>query len=258
MWKLSINSVSKNNMIKGLDLHIPCQQRQVATRVNVSNNLCTLPYKHQQLKYMHQSFFSPPSQTLVEAANNNQLQGIPYLHSSKQVNKYLAPLPATSKERLKKTNVRTTRKKNNITNPPLSQIMENIRIEEIVDKINAPPSTDTGPNIIEDTEKVCDVFYCAALGNATTRVSYTGMTGAFPVISLENMQAYIVAYDHDTNNMFALPVPNFKDETLITDFEEIFNELKTRDTCQPSTLPTIKQQCQSKLSLKIKTANGNL
>ena len=112
MWKLPINPVSKTNMIEDLDLHIPRQRQQGTTRVNTANNLYTLPYKHQQLKYMHQSLFSPPSQTIV-AANNDQLQGIPCLHSPKQVNKYLAPLPAISKGRLKKqrANVRTTRKK---------------------------------------------------------------------------------------------------------------------------------------------------
>ena len=106
--------------------------------------------------------------------------------------------------------------------------MDDIRTEEIVDEINAPPSTDTRPNVIEDTENVCNVFCCAALGDATTGVFYTDMTGAFPVTSLENMQAYFVAYDYDTNNIFALPVPNFKDETVITAFEEIFNDLKDK------------------------------
>ena len=85
MWKLPINPVSKTNRIEGLDLHIPRQRQQGTIRTNTSNNLYTLPYKHQQLKYMHQSFFSPPSQTIVEAANNNQLQGIQCLHSPKQV-----------------------------------------------------------------------------------------------------------------------------------------------------------------------------
>ena len=101
MWKLSINPMSQNNMIEGLDLRIPRQQRQGTTRIHAANNIYTLPYKHHQLKYMHESFFSPPSQTIVEAVNSNQLQGMPCLHSPKQVNKYLAPSPATSKGRLK-------------------------------------------------------------------------------------------------------------------------------------------------------------
>ena len=165
MWKLPINPVSKTNNIEGLDLHIPRQRRQGTIRTNTANNLYTLPYKHQQLKYMHQAFFSPPSQTIIEAANNDQLQGIPCLHSPKQVKKYLAPSPATSKGRLKKqrANVRTTRKNKTDAVPPLSQTMDDIRTEEIVDEINAPPSTDARPNVIENTENVCNVFCCTAL-----------------------------------------------------------------------------------------------
>jgi hypothetical protein len=39
----------------------------------------TLPFKQQQLKYMHQAFFSPPISTLFKAINNNQLQGFPMM-----------------------------------------------------------------------------------------------------------------------------------------------------------------------------------
>ena len=48
--------------------------------------------------------------------------------------------------------------------------MEDIRIEEIIDKINVPGATYTRPNVIEDTEKVCNIFCCAALGDANTGV----------------------------------------------------------------------------------------
>ena len=54
------------------------------------------------------------------------------------------------------------------------------------------------------------------------------MTGLFPVTSLENMQAYFVAYDYDTNTIFAKPCPDFKDATIIAAFEEVFNELKAK------------------------------
>ena len=78
-----------------------------------ANALHTLPYKQQQLKYMHQTFFSPPHQTIIDAANNKQLTTIPLLGKPDQVRKHLAPSPATSKGRLKKqrANVRSTRKK---------------------------------------------------------------------------------------------------------------------------------------------------
>ena len=55
---------------------------------------------------------------------------------------------------------------------------------------------------------------------------YTDMTGAFTVTLLENMQAYCVAYDYDTTTIFDKQSPDFKDDTLIVVFEEVFNKLK--------------------------------
>ena len=80
---------------------------------HTANALYTLPYKHQQLKYMHQCFFSPPIATIIEAASNDQLRGIPLLSKPDVVRKYLAPSPATSKGRMKKqrANVWSTRAK---------------------------------------------------------------------------------------------------------------------------------------------------
>ena len=78
MWQLPINPVSKNNLLEGLDLPITAPRRGAITQarhnarfaIDVANNLHTLPYKHQQLKYMHQSFFIPQIQTITEAENN--------------------------------------------------------------------------------------------------------------------------------------------------------------------------------------------
>ena len=47
--------------------------------------------------------------------------------------------------------------------------------------------------------------------------------------SLEDMKAYFVTYNYATNNIFALPVPNFKKGTAITDFEEICNKLRDKE-----------------------------
>ena len=54
------------------------------------------------------------------------------------------------------------------------------------------------------------------------------MTRSFSVTSLENMQAYFVAYDYNTNAIFAKPCPGFEDNTIITAFEEVFNKLKSK------------------------------
>ena len=62
------------------------------------------------------------------------------------------------------------------------------------------------------------------------------MTGTFPVVSLEGMHDYFIAYDYDTNAIIPKTVPDLNDYTLVKVFEEVFNELKhkrahTRTQC---------------------------
>ena len=108
MWKLPINPINKNNDNTDLDL-APTNKGVDHT----ASNLYTLPYKQQQLKYMHQALFNPPIATIIDAANNNQLHGIPFLGKPELVRIYLAPSAATAKGRMKRqrANTRTTRAK---------------------------------------------------------------------------------------------------------------------------------------------------
>ena len=62
----------------------------------------TLPYKQNQLKYMHQAFFNAPIKMLIDAAHNNQLTGIPFIYNTDNICKYLAPSPETPKGGMKK------------------------------------------------------------------------------------------------------------------------------------------------------------
>ena len=48
------------------------------------------------LKYMHQTLFNPPMETLIKAIENDQLEGFPFM-KTKMVRKYLAPSLATVK-----------------------------------------------------------------------------------------------------------------------------------------------------------------
>ena len=53
---------------------LPNQQVQ-----HMASNLYTLPYKQQQIKYMHQTFFAPPHTTLLEAIDKGHLKSIPFM-----------------------------------------------------------------------------------------------------------------------------------------------------------------------------------
>ena len=72
MWKLPVDPAPESAQPARINLpyHRPRRTPSFA------NNLYTLPYTHQQLKYMHQTFFSHPHQTIIDAAHNNQLDTI--------------------------------------------------------------------------------------------------------------------------------------------------------------------------------------
>ena len=93
---------------------------------------------------------------------------------------------------------------------------------------NEPVPPDTDVDVIPTDDQASNVFCCAALADATEGTLYTDMTGSFPVQSLEGMHAFFVAYDYDTNMIFAIPTKDLKDETIITAFEQVFNELEEK------------------------------
>ena len=70
LWQLPINPAGwasqASTVVDHLDLQVPASQVHHA-----ANGLYTMPYKQNQLKYMHQSFFILPIQQIVDAATNN-------------------------------------------------------------------------------------------------------------------------------------------------------------------------------------------
>ena len=162
---------------------------------------------------MHQAFFSPPAYTLIKAINNGQLEGIPFMKAD-LIRKYLAPSPATSKGRMKRqTGIRSTRAKPTTKNAtPQSP-------EEPIPNVASPPHVIP----VESTsDSICNVFCYAALADKHAGTMYKDATGALPVVSLEGNQYYFVAYAYDPNYVFALPIPNLRDDTMIGAFKQVF------------------------------------
>ena len=54
---------------------------------------------------------------------------------------------------------------------------------------------------------------------------YTIQTSALPVRLFDGMQYFFIAYNYDTNYIFAKPINNLKTELIITVFEFVFNKL---------------------------------
>ena len=70
-----------------------------------------------------------------------------------------------------------------------------------------------------------NIFCFAALADKQKGTLYTDTTGALPEISLNRHQYVFVAYDYDTNYIFAEPIANVTDASIVTTFNNMFTEL---------------------------------
>ena len=122
---------------------------------------------------MHQTFCNVPLQTLIKAANNDQLEGILFMKPD-LIQKYLPPSLATSQGRMKRprTGIRSTRKR------------EKIRHGNKEIDIKKPTSA-IHPNVIHTTDnkipndephKSNNIFCYAALDDKQTGILYTNFT----------------------------------------------------------------------------------
>ena len=76
-------------------------------------------------------------------------------------------------------------------------------------------------------------------------------------MSLDGNQYCFVAYDYDSNFIFAVPIPDLKDDTIIKAFDGIFTELEEKGH-KPTFNVTDNQATTSLKARKEKTANGSL
>ena len=129
------------------------------------------------------------------------------------IRKYLLPSPATSKGRMKKprAGVRSTRPK-----PKNSKCSPSIFKTEADCKAEEEQYAPDGAN---------NIFCYAALADKQTGKLYTDATGALPTVSLDRMQYFFIAYDYDTNYIFAEPIADVKDATIIAAFDKVFTKL---------------------------------
>ena len=201
LWRLPINPTAKptHDRLAYLDLHMTPKQ---ATN-HVAQNVYTIPYKQNQLKFMHQTFFCPPIKTLIQAIHREHLEGIPFMHAD-LVRKYLVPSQATSKGRMKRprTGIRSTRN---------SKTSQSLPIQED----ECPPNLTSAPHIIPNDGGANNIFCFAALADKQAGTMHTDTTGALPTISLDGHQYYFIAYNYDSNYIFAEPIKDVKDATLV-------------------------------------------
>jgi hypothetical protein len=160
----------------------------------VIHNVHTIPHLQNRVKFMHQVFFCPPIQTLLRAANLGFLDGFPFL-TADLIHKHLPKSPATAKGRLKLRHAghRSTR-----TRLPRQQGAET------------------------------NLFCYAALADKQHGTFYTDCTGRLPARVLDGQQLFFIAYDYDTNYIFALPLVSTSDSEILVAFKQVHRMLTAR------------------------------
>ena len=153
------------------------------TMRNSVNNVHTIPHLQNRVKYMHQVFFCPPQQTLLRAANLGFLDGFPFL-TSELIHKHLTKSPATAKGRL---------------------------------RLRPAGHRSTRRNFIANT----NIFCFAALADKQHGTFYTDCTGRLPTRALDGQQLFFVAYDYDTNYIFAIPIVSTTDSDILDAFKQV-------------------------------------
>ena len=138
------------------------------------------------------------------------------------VQKYLPMSPATSKGRIKRTRtgIRSTRDKAPKSHyAPLGHKAPIIN-ENIPTNIPFEDGSSDG--------QFNNIFCLSALADSRSGTFYTDATGALPAISLYGNQYYFIAYDYDTNYIFAIPITNVTDDAIMEAFQEVFHKLKDK------------------------------
>ena len=125
------------------------------------------------------------------------------------VRKYLSTSPATSRGRMKRlrTGIRSTRAKASKSHCAQLGNKAPIINENIPTTILFEDGSSDG--------QVNNIFCLPALAYSRSGTFYTDATGALPATSLDGNQYYFIAYNYDTNYIFAIPIKNVTDDAIM-------------------------------------------
>ena len=97
------------------------------------------------------------------------------------------------------------------------------------------------PTIIPEDEPVSkphevnNIFYYAALAYKQNRTLYTDTTVTLPAMLLNGhrYQYYFIAYDYDTTYIFAIPIKDAIDDSIIEVFNQVFTQFLKEKGLKP-------------------------
>ena len=79
-----------------------------------------------------------------------------------------------------------------------------------------------------ETHKINIIFCYAALAEKQNGRLYTNATGVLPAMLIDGYQHYFIAYNYDTNYIFAITIEDVTENSIIGAFNQVLTELKEK------------------------------
>jgi hypothetical protein len=95
-------------------------------------------------------------------------------------------------------------------------------------RLKLRPSGHYSTHRLQPTHSIANVFCFAALANKQRGTFYTDCTGNLPTRALTGQQLFFIAYDYDTNYIFAIPIMSMQCTDIITAFKSVFQTLSDK------------------------------
>ena len=178
---------------------------------------------------MHQSLLNTSLQIFTDTSLNNQLKGIPFVHNPEFIRKYLAPPPATPKGRMKRlrAGIRSTRKK--VTSHKRNEVRNRVfwKRNRRRRDTHHHSSTVNRPKLWTRSRQTPNKqhFLLCWPCQQTSRYFVHWCNWRNPNHVAGRHAIFFVAYDYDTNFIFAIPIANVKDATIVKAFDQLFTKL---------------------------------
>ena len=190
-----INATTAPQAQEALD--IACSAYQTSTKAELA-------------QYHHQSLFSPPETTVINAINNDQLRSFPGLTTA--LLKHLPPSTATYKGHMKATRQGTRSTRSD------TEAIKDARLD----------LKDMNPQ-----EEVChaqeqNLFCFAALADMNEGTIYTDLPGRFPVRSIRNMQYIFICYAYEPNAILVRPMKSRDTDCMLAAYKDIYDYLTAK------------------------------
>jgi hypothetical protein len=185
---------------------------------------------------------------LLKTICQGYLKGCPNLTAT-GITKYLKSIPTTAKGHMKhpRMGIHITLWQNTHV-PSAAPTRTNTAHIEVLSTNSLSPNVQPSPtsyaNIIgnNNTSLDANIFCFDAFADKRTDILYNNLTGAFPFMSLEGNNCFLIVCHQETNAILDLPIMGFSNNIIFAAYQQQYNLLESKGYKIQLNVTTIRQQ----------------